>query len=296
MQKELKRLWELDAVSPDFQAELEKIHHAKSRAVLGAWWRLLMSKPTLIAYERAKDERQPFLPFKEKTERELLEEVGKLLEKNREARELAATILAGGKAINNHIISAWQRSVPFSDHWEGSIMAALDSLADIDYIPPEDPSDLLTHLWALLSYHQNFLNFPPTLVDMRFDLSLAKLMAAVENVCAGDRFHGERESGRTKKSAQVKKARADQRKRIISAIYDHSGKIIPGMKLNKVFAKIRSEFDELKKKSEAEKTYFGIIPRDMEKPSSDTIKRWFREDGILERDFKLVGRYWIKQT
>jgi hypothetical protein len=73
------------------------------------------------------------------------------------------------------------------------------------------------------------------------------------------------------------------------------GSLEAGTKFNKAYTIIREQFED----SRGKEGPWGTIPKDPKKmptPSLDSIKRWLIESGIRDRDFKLEGRYWIKQT
>jgi hypothetical protein len=102
----------------------------------------------------------------------------------------------------------------------------------------------------------------------------------------------DRELTRIKKTIKAKKDANDKRKIFVIAIYDHGENIEAGTKSSKVCTAIIDQFTYWRGKE----GYWGTIPKDMPIPSRDSIKRWLKEAGILDRDFRREGSYWIKQT
>ncbi|MBM4274371.1 MAG: hypothetical protein FJ134_07930 [Deltaproteobacteria bacterium] len=106
---------------------------------------------------------------------------------------------------------------------------------------------------------------------------------------------GGRETARTKKASKSKKAKTDERKGFVIAIYEHGGEIACGTKFGKVYKLIKKQFNDWRGKEGP----WGIIPLEVEKmrtPSRDSVYRYLNEAGILERDFIREGNYLIKQT
>ena len=175
----------------------------------------------------------------------------------------------------------------------GDLLNQLGKLLSVDYVPPQDGTGMAVDLIRLREYYSSDLFFPS--VEMALDLSLCKLIGNVKKLYAIASQKGKRELTRTKRSTKAKKDKSDKRIDFVIAIYDHGKAIEVGTKLYKACIIIRKQFEG----SRGIEGLWGTIPKDPKKmptPSLDSIKRWLIESGIRDRDFKLEGRYWIKQT
>jgi hypothetical protein len=169
----------------------------------------------------------------------------------------------------------------------------LGELLSVDYVPPRDGKGMAFDLIRLREYYRSDFFFPS--VEMALDLSLCKLIGNVKKLYAITSQKGERDLTRTKKSTKAKKEETDKRKDFVIAIYEHGKAIEVGTKLYKACIIIRKKFEG----SRGSEGPWGTIPKEQKKmptPSLDSIKRWLIEAGIRDRDFKLMERYWTKQT
>jgi hypothetical protein len=172
----------------------------------------------------------------------------------------------------------------------GDLLNQLGELLSVDYVPPQDGKGMAVDLIRLREYYRVDFLFPS--IETALDLSLCKLIGSVKKLCAIAVQKGERELTRTKRTNKTRKDDKDKRKVFVIAIYDHGITIEAGTKLSRVCAAIKDQFNDWKGKE----GYWGTIPKDMHIPSRDSIKRWLKEEGILDRDFMPKGSYWIKQT
>lgn len=90
----------------------------------------------------------------------------------------------------------------------------------------------------------------------------------------------------------AKKEKTNKTKGFVIAVYEHGLSIEPGTSFNKACNIIVKQFKDWQGKEGV----WGIIPKEIRPPHKDSIKRWLKEERILERDFRQDGRYWIKQT
>jgi hypothetical protein len=185
----------------------------------------------------------------------------------------------------------------------------IEILGDSRYRPPTDLVHLAYMLAALWIYWINWpydrrifevgnkislrdaaLGTPPPSApsfEATLDRSLVWLASAVGVETANIQHWGEKKEGfallnlKKKTDAAVKKAK-------VIEIYHISSKIKVGMKLNTVSKVIKAVFKERQGRSE--------IPKSIDTPSHYQITRYLEEDGIVNRDFKPVGRFQIKQT
>jgi len=130
---------------------------------------------------------------------------------------------------------------------------------------------------------------PPSFGELEttLDLSLAKLSFLTGIVTTAIRHKGKKKEGVAKFNVK-KKSDAAVKKAEIIQIYHRSSKIKVGMKLNAVSKAIEDVFKGRQEHDEIQKS--------IDPPSHYQIKRYLDEDGIVDRDFKSVGRFKIKQT
>jgi len=177
----------------------------------------------------------------------------------------------------------------------------LHLLLSPDYSPPTEWKDIFSHLaclfvaWDLHSRKINLLEDFIPFGDLCLLLSFSKLMGASYELLTSYSVKGQRELMRTKKGAEAKKEKHDERKRYVIAIYEHGEAIEDKTKFNKACDIVKKQFNKCRGKKKA----WGTIITDhneMPTPSLDSIGRWLKEAGIRDRDFRQEGRYWIKQT
>ena len=148
MQDELERLSELRPDSETYRVELAEIQKVKLSYIKLILDDLFTVVKSYIGYKKAKkDDIVPFIEFMEKTKHELF-------------RDAENSPLVETKGPTN-----------IKESYSGAILA----MVPLDFVPPGNMT-ILTLLWALWHYHNETFNYPPTLVDMRLDLSLIKLI------------------------------------------------------------------------------------------------------------------------
>ncbi len=180
------------------------------------------------------------------------------------------------------------------------VREALSLMASVEYIPSAQFRDVLVHLTELYAYYVKLYEEkqPFSLAELVLIYSFSKLM-----YMAGNFFdyylHKGPDSKRTKDSARTRKKKADERKSIVIAIYEHGKFIAPGSRRSLAIKMIQRQFKESKKselnKSGRPKPYWGAIPDDMKIPGRDTIIGMLKVEGILERDFEDKDCYWFKK-
>jgi len=168
----------------------------------------------------------------------------------------------------------------------GDLLNQLKELLSVDYTPPQAGEDMGGDLIALANYYRS--NFFVPSIEMILDLSLCKLIGAVNKLCAIAIQKGERELTRTKKSTKAKKEETDKRKGIVIAIYEHGQEIASGTKFSIVYQVIKDQF-KYHQENPNKDCYLGVIPKDMKPPHRDTLKRWFSKEGILKSGFYKRG-------
>jgi hypothetical protein len=126
------------------------------------------------------------------------------------------------------------------------------------------------------------------------DLSLIKIAYRL-GLKVNDVYEwGRRDKQRTRNTAKVTQKKADIRKRFVLAIYEYGEPIAPGTKRSDAIRALQRQFDRSRGNKEAP---WGEIPVDKNKfktPGRDKIIEFLDAEGILERDFKKVGRFWLK--
>ena len=160
------------------------------------------------------------------------------------------------------------------------------------YNPPEEVVDILLHLGALYLWHKANADIQSYFFAKPLALAFGKLLAIVSKLETSSIMKADRELTRIKKTNKTKKDENDKRKSFVIAIYDHGENIEAGTKSSKVCTAIIDQFTYWSGKE----GYWGTIPKDMPISSRNSIKRWLKEAGILDRDFRREGSYWIKQT
>jgi hypothetical protein len=172
-------------------------------------------------------------------------------------------------------------------------------LSSPTYESPDDLSEILDDLGLLWIYWSIFGNIKPhsknpfKSLEDGLDLALVKLSKEIGKWEVMLMFQGAHELPRKKRGIFKKQEAADKRKEIIIAIYEHGRTIDRGTKFHRACNIIRRQFEKLR----GEEKPWGKIPLDkkeMPTPSLDSIKRYLKEAGILDRDFKLERSYWIK--
>lgn len=84
-----------------------------------------------------------------------------------------------------------------------------DKLLSLDYLPPEDWNDIALHLRLLIGYYSNGNMFIPS-IEMRADLSMCKLIGAVNKLYGAARVEGEtRLAGRKKQGKNVESSQTE---------------------------------------------------------------------------------------
>jgi len=170
-----------------------------------------------------------------------------------------------------------------------------NSLLSFDYTPP-GRVEIYNHLVILCVCYVDTINSPPSIVDLRLDQSFSSLLTAagVFYSILGNYLETlETTLTRTIASTQKIRLMADKKRTHVLQIYHHYNKIKTGMKLNSVLKLIKNGFLEIQEK--------GIelagqkIPDNIKPPSADQIRRYLQDAGIIERDFKIEGRYKILQ-
>jgi hypothetical protein len=163
-----------------------------------------------------------------------------------------------------------------------------------EYKPPEEIAELVRHLGVLFMLYKADVDMQSYFITAHLSLVFGKLIAAVTKLNTISLIKGDRELKRIKRTTKAKKEESEKRKALVIAIYEHGEAIALGSKLHKVCTLIRKQFEE----SRGQERPWGIISIDRNKlptPSLDSIGRWLKEAGILNRDFKEEGKYWIKQ-
>jgi hypothetical protein len=260
MQDELKRLTELDPAEETFKEELLKIRWEKISKIRHTIRGLLATQEAETAYEGEKE----FASF------------------------LWEDIFPGTKMFN----------IQFEKFLlDPKVQKNLNLMASLQYTPPIQFRSVGVHLSELYAYYTKIIrdSEPLSLVEVVLDYSLCKLMFMAGMFYEHSLNKGHRELKRTIKSTKKKKEKTDNRKVFIIAIYEHGKAIEAETKFNMACTIIRKQFED----SRGSKGPWGTIPMDpkeMPTPSLDSIKRWLIEAGICDRDFKLEGRFWIKQT
>ena len=105
---------------------------------------------------------------------------------------------------------------------------------------------------------------------------------------------GKRELGRIKQSIKKVTAISEEKKTYVIEIYHRDRQIKSGMKLNMVICIIKKYFAEIQSKG-TEFAGIGKIPIHIKPPSPDQIKRYLVAEGILNKDFRKEGRFWVLQ-
>ena len=211
MQDELKRLSELRPDSETYRVELAKIQKVKLRYIKLILDDLFIVVKSYIGYKKAKkDDIVPFMEFMEKTKHELF-------------RDAENSPLVETKGPPN-----------IKESYSGAILAMMP----LDFVPPGNMT-ILTLLWALWNYHNETFNYPPTLVDMRLDLSLIKLIRDSSLMKMRFEQGGTRELGRIKQSIKKVAAKSEEKKTYAIEIYHRDKQIRSGMKLNTVIRIIK---------------------------------------------------------
>lgn len=167
----------------------------------------------------------------------------------------------------------------------------MNSLVSLDYTPPTAEQDIEIHLLALWLWYKS--DFLPELVAKYLDWSLCKLLINANVILSHRLFTGERDLARTKKIALAKKKKSDLKKTFVLEIYYRDKRIEKGMKLNTVISRINKTFGQLKS-NEEEIPGVGKIPKELETPSRDQIRRYLSQEGMIDKDFEKVGRFLIK--
>jgi hypothetical protein len=263
---ELERLSKLQPDSETYRVELAKIRKAKLGYIKFVLDDLFTVVKAYIGYKKAKeDDFAPFMEFMKRTNHELFRDVG----------NFPAIETKGPPNIK--------------ESYSGAILA----MVPLDFVPPGNMG-ILTLLWALWHYHNETFNYPPTLVDMRLDLSLIKLIRASSLMKKHFEQIGTRELGRIKQSIKKVAAISEEKKTYVIEIYHRDRQIKSGMKLNKVIRIIKKHFEEIQGKG-TEFAGIGKIPMGIKSPSPDQIKRYLVTEGIVNKDFMKEGRFWVMQ-
>ena len=115
----------------------------------------------------------------------------------------------------------------------------------------------------MIVYYQYFAKRMPFWVTSHMDFSSLKLVEAVFVAMATFKEY----RGRILESGRGKKEKRDERKQPVLEIFHRSSKIKDGMKKHTIARVIRKEFEEQIKH--------------LETPSLDSIKRYLREEGLI---------------
>ena len=156
----------------------------------------------------------------------------------------------------------------------------------------KEVADILLHLGALYLWHKANADIQSYFFAKPLALAFGKLLAIVSKLETSSIMKSDRELTRIKKTNKTKKDENDKRKSFVIAIYDHGKTIDAGTKSSEVCTGIRDQFRDWT----GIEGPWGTIHENMRIPSRDSIKRWLKEAGILDRDFRREGSYWIKQT
>ena len=156
-----------------------------------------------------------------------------------------------------------------------------ERLLDLDYNPPQDWQDISQHLLLVVSYYSNGNTFIPS-IEMRVDLSLSKLIGAVNRLFGGAKARGETVlSGRKKQEVNVASCQAD----ICAAFQYLNIRNKPRYKskshiANDIRLHIESENGELLKKDKKKVASVRTIIKHME--SDEKIRNDLIEMGVMK--------------
>jgi hypothetical protein len=123
--------------------------------------------------------------------------------------------------------------------------------------------------------------------EATLDRSLVWLALDVGIDTANIRHWGKKREARARQNL-IKRGQEQAKRTWVFKIYSISSKVEVGMKRYAVAGVIEKVF-----KGEQDK---GTIPKDIKAPSRYQIERYLKDNPKVNRDFKRVGRFWIKQT
>lgn len=188
------------------------------------------------------------------------------------------------------------------EYWQDKLEDIWGLMVSENYQPPKSINELFQHMAAMWAYYNSEItlvgasSFPEAALQglfshLLFQLSFCKLLFAGSVVLASLLTKGRRDLQRVKIGKKAIKALADKKNTYVYHIYFNNAykdRIKKGMKFHAVAREVKKIFEsEIKE---------GKIPRDVNLPSIDQIKRYLLEDKRIEGDFKKDGRYWIMQT
>ena len=205
-----------------------------------------------------------------------------------------------GNLIAQPIDKQYYSPEEYSQVIEKRVMIGKEMI-QVDYNPPlfnDDIDLLLNHLHLMWHLYETGISWPPSIEGMCLDLSFAKLLSAAHRQIASDLIKGELNEPRTAKGAETRREKAESWKKLVMAIYEHGEPIALRTRLSEAIRLIQRQFEESKtseiKKSGRENPKWGLIPDDIKTPERDSIKKLFKEERILDRDFEKKGRYWFR--
>jgi hypothetical protein len=259
MQKELKRLWSLEVESSDFQAELKKIRLEKRKMICRAFSDLVITEAALKGCENEGPKPQ-FSSYKE------------------ELRKLIFTGLEEVESPGENPIEPFESLIAYRapQITEDNFYQIFALLMSLDYIPPDKPRELTTHLWVLWAYYYvTGYNTLSALLDMRLDLALCKLLLAEERLCAKEK--------RVKRIPQGIKSIKDPQKERLLKLFKWVEKTELGLRSKNAIANaIRRELleelhREKSEQQESKEQKHACAFKDYRAPSIKTITRFLNE-------------------
>lgn len=179
----------------------------------------------------------------------------------------------------HHILGNYSYCLPsMPPDYEKIILESLLSMESKNYNHPEEIDKIINHLAALWFYYDNNYNNPPTVLDMKLDIALIKVIGGAKKIYGSLIQKRERESKRLERAKIEQGAKKDERKNIVYELFYRSQQIKKGMRLNTVAKIIREEFIACQTA--------GIIPKSIKPPSIDSIKTYLKEDIKIHNIFQ----------
>jgi len=133
------------------------------------------------------------------------------------------------------------------------------------------------------------MNLPPSLVDLKVELSMFKLMGAAKSLLSHfETIKKTHPKAKYEHMVEKKIKQSLSKKEFVYKIYDESDKIKTGMTINAVAETIEEVFWGLQK--------IGDIPENISSPKVAQIKRYLQDCIYILDDFRYVGRNFIKQS
>jgi hypothetical protein len=115
-----------------------------------------------------------------------------------------------------HVLGNYSYCLPsMRPDYEKVILESLSSMESKNYNHPEEIDKIINHLAALWFYYDNNYNNPATVLDMKLDIALIRLIGGANKIYGSLIQKRERESKRLERAKIEQRAKKEERKYIV---------------------------------------------------------------------------------